>query len=131
MPMSAEEFNSIDPDIRSFYHNCNQINLAICGGYFSTLGYTWYPRSAAILAQHNKSEQLYRTGTYNLNAPIVELNWVWEVPIDSIPIELGGYDYVSDTLYWVPMVSYDYPGPPRKVRKTYWTGVSRRRRNLA
>ena len=36
------------------------------------------------------------------------------------------------TSYWVASIHtwWDYPLPPRRVRKSYWTGTPRRRRNI-
>ena len=40
------------------------------------------------------------------------------------PFRLTSYWVASDETWW------DYPLPPRRVRKSYWTGTPRRRRNL-
>ena len=125
----ASDFNKLDPKTRAFYQNINLVYLGQLTGYFTTIGYAWYRRRPVGLASINQSYQLNTTGVYDGDRPALLVN-SWLYPPDSIPLDNLGLDTLSDAWYWVPLVSPDYPKAKQNVRKSYWTGCARRRRNL-
>jgi len=115
---------------RDYWHNvhlrydswCRPMVLAL-GGYFTT-------SSGFSLFRMNQIYQLIWTGSWNPRQPLIVAALWWTAPNPTWPRDPWGFSQEFDQTVEVPIFADPYPAAGRKVPKSYWTGVTRPRRNL-
>jgi len=127
---SLAAFRALPPADQSFWHHIALDNTGYTGSDFGSPAYDTRTRTPVQL----------------FHASCIWLEWLelpglgtqpywttaeppWSIdpsPVDASPFALPIY------IQWlcIPQFSDDYPRPKYNVRKTYWTGTPRRRRNL-
>jgi hypothetical protein len=152
MSTYSEAWKNMDPDIRQFYVAWADINTLRCDHveYDPVYGF-WmqffirdelYPPPDIVpkyiywmfrgidLMIHNIKRQVYYTGSFDPNVVLLH------IPDGSISGRLQPvYDETPISAFQeapltVPDYAYNYPRAKYKIRKSYWTGAPRRRRNL-
>jgi hypothetical protein len=128
--ITAAQFNQADPAIRAFYKGFRDLFLWMYRPGYDEVNYGEVEIVPCNLMNRVLQTQANYGMTQNINAPLIWENDPWDNPVDSIPYDPAhGFGYYNQ---WENLAFYG-DTPPReklKVRKSYWTGVSRRRRNL-
>lgn len=141
MSTYSEAWQTTPPAVRDFYRNYHRRNLAHCWKEhydwtyqmwfaFTTIGWSFLGYSGYALAQVNWAHQTFLTGSFN--TAIVNLTILpdWPPP-DVQPVGPGLNDGAyPDQFQAIPAYAIEYPREKYKVRRQYWTGKPRRRRNL-
>ncbi len=141
MSVASDAWEITPPAIRDFYVNYHRRYLAHGwkAGYFvpgkfwfpfSGLGWSFQGYSGYALFQANITAQQFPLGFFDVAK--VQLETDPDYPPPSIqpagPFPwLGAY---PDQFIEIPDVASQYPRAKYKVRRSYWTGKPKRRRNL-
>jgi hypothetical protein len=128
--MSADNFNALPPEIRAFWKNFQLVYLQLYRpGYILPLVHQVDLTPIQLATRQLTFEQLY-----GLPADPARPNLVantFDLPIDTPvyePLTGVGYPDAASTIK-----TYYYPADLRekyRVKRSYWTGCCRRRRNL-
>ena len=141
MSILSQAWHDTPPAIRDFYHNYHRRHLAHCWKaehldspprwirfHYGVWSFASSPGFNMLIA--NLEWQLWLTGRYDLGVvfftddpyyppPFVQ-------PLGPIPWA-GAY---PDQFIAVPDMAWNYPRSKYKVRRSYWTGKPRHRRNI-
>jgi hypothetical protein len=98
-------------------------------GFFMP-GHGWTGATSADVAHSNLNVNFFMNGTCR-NVPMILFPAGYGFNLDDEPARspFGYYPWYPQ-FEWIPTLSLVYPRPRFKARRTYWTGVPRRRRNL-
>lgn len=128
--MNARDFNRQPPTIRSALVNASIRYVGACHPPIYFYASPIYTRRAVDLAIHQRTFQLFNAGSWNPQTLSFVPNSNWEQPDPSYPLDLIGYDQLPDAYH----LADTFPGitlrDKVKPTRSYWTGESRRRRNL-
>lgn len=128
--ISRDTFNSARPDIRQFYHNFRELYLRPYRPDYIEWMLGFIDLTPMQIMHRANGYQWALTGSVNIDAPVLEPDLYYtEPPYSPSILSLFFAGYPSAWKY-VPVVFDPYYAPKRRVPKTYWTGISRRRRNL-
>lgn len=141
MSTYSEAWHTMDPAVRDFYVNWALINTAQSWHAewweeyhqwlpFTALGQAFPGYLGFHIAQRNWGIQLFETGSFNPNVVLLTdpgPGWDtnWEPQYSS-----WGFPFYGSIYIVVPDYCYNYPRPKYRIRRSYWTGAPRRRRNL-
>lgn len=144
MSTYSDAWHNADPQIQQFCHSFAQLKTFYLGPFwdpdepypygpwqpFSTLGQTFPSSRGRDIYYHNLTAQIWDVGFFDrhtllLGIPLFTYNDQIEPYYDP-----GPYYSFADQFTVIPDVCYPYPRPKFKIRRTYWTGTPRRRRNL-
>ena len=129
------------PDIQQFYVSWAHLHTYFCnpfddpsyigpGSHFYTFGQSFTGSTGYDVFRVNMSYQLFNYGSFDpsrVELIIPALAWFNTEQPPADPSGTYGYQDQFDT---IPKYAVNYPRPKYKVRRSYWTGRSRRRRNL-
>ena len=136
-----EDWDNVPQEIRTFYRNFCDIYTGLCAPF-------WYPAwSMMVHFEVPFMAGPYARTPYNLFKINMQLqDWWWGYhdaqliywadwapiygPAITLPQESLMASPVEDQFGLVPEMATNYPAARVRVRKSYWTGISRRRRNL-
>jgi len=136
-----DEWDNCKPSTRAFYQGFADRMTNLCSmfigappydwyGHFFGLGQSWVVRSPYGLWHINMLTQDYWWGGHEPD----RIYWCDEPdPLTGLPTLPGDAWYgfpVYDQLEAIPTLAINYPRPKYRVRKSYWTGISRKRRNI-
>jgi len=136
-----QDWDNAPQEIRTFYSNFCHVFTGLCApfwwpAYGSKVHFnipflgTQYVRTPYQLFRLNLQLQDYWWGFHDA----CMIYWSDFSPFYGPQITLPGQFYmgapIEDQLGIVPNLADNYPAPKVRARKSYWTGVSRRRRNL-
>lgn len=141
MSTYSEAWHNMDPDIRNFYRNWADRNCAqnwhvewleeydLWWQFFS-LGQSYPGYLGYHVAQRNWGIQLFLSGSFSsavvlLHIPAFGYTGAIEPAYDAF-----GFNSYESTFGSIPEIAFNYPREKYRVRKSYWTGAPRRRRNL-
>lgn len=141
MSAYSEAWHNTPPAVRDFYRNYHRRYL--CHGWkaewdpvlkrwwpFYGIGWLFSGYSGFSMAVNNWLVQLFDFGKFNPALVQFELDPWWPYPpiqpTGPVPFR-GGW---PDQFFEIPFWAENYPRPKYKVRRQYWTGKPRRRRNL-
>ena len=141
MSTYSEAWHNTPPAIRDFYRNFADLNTIFCGrdlanpdwplyGYFTTLGWAFLCYRGPDIAAHNWTAQLFDHGSFDPATVVMQLQEMWEDGYIGPAFSAGGLFDWGAQFRDVPLYAENYPKPKYKIRKSYWTGAPRRRRNL-
>ena len=134
MPISHSEiraaWDSLPNDLRDFYHNAHIRYDSWCRPGITGDAYYFSFTSGFNLFKANLNLQLLLYGSWNPYHVEFVANFWWGAPEPTLPRGqfLSQMEFDQTTI--IPALTWGYPAPARKVPKSYWTGVTRRRRNL-
>ncbi len=141
MSTYSDAWHNTPPATRDFYRNYHRRYLAHCWkNYywwqyqiwmpFYGVGWSWLGYSGYALAQANWTDQVRHFGSFNPAIVMLSIDPYWPPP----PIQPHGpgiyHGAYPDQFVAVPEFADPYPREKYKVRRQYWTGKPRRRRNL-
>lgn len=141
MSTYSDAWQNTPPAIRDFYRNYHRRNLAHCwkAEYgppplkwipFFTLGWSFQGYSGYALMMANLNIQVWLTGSFNVATVLLEVDPAFPPPsIQPTGPGLWRGSY-PDQFAVVPAVGINYPRAKYKVRRQYWTGKPKRRRNI-
>jgi len=141
MSAYSEAWNAMDPATRTFYvnfasircqfmgHQAGQYDPAF-GDYYEVYGHVFQAQRGFDVAARNFGEQLFGTGSFDPNTIIwTEQDLVFGSEI--LPFyQPGLYEGWWNPWTTIEQYAIQYPRAKYNVRKSYWTGAPRRRRNL-
>jgi len=141
MSTYSDAWHNMDPDIRNFYRNFADRNTAQSWHveYFDLydmwmsfamfglefLGYLGYH-----IAQRNWGLQTAETGSFDSSTCLLSVAEFNEFGDIEPQYDIGNILFYGNIWDWAPAFCYNYPREKYRVRKSYWTGAPRRRRNL-
>lgn len=136
-----EEWDTAPQWVRTFYHSFSDRYTALCAPFwYDAWGIKVHFDTAPFYdAVIHTAYQLFRFNMIFQDAMLGYhdpqlIYWSTDDPYygphPSLPSQSWMDIAVQDQLELVPDMASNYPAPKRKVRRSYWTGVSRRRRNL-
>jgi len=141
MSTYSEAWEQTDREIQDFYVNFALNNLGFLGhyedqydpdfgGYFFIGGLSGLGWRGWHVFQHNLSGQLFSFGSFDRNRVLFsEQDFIGE--IDIFPwFNIFFFEGWPIQFEDVPAEALNYPRLKYNVRKSYWTGTPRRRRNL-
>lgn len=127
---TAEDFNILPRPIQDAFHNAADVYTSQLGRsgwfYFGLL----YTRTGFQLAMHNRNFQLFNFWNYDPALCYLIPVWPGDQPDPSYPQDMLGMSYVLDQIWAIDNLPDMGLRPAKKVRKSYYTGCARRRRNL-
>jgi hypothetical protein len=128
-------------DLQQFYVSWSDRNTRWCNpfaadpwpGYkehFTTFGSSFNGATGYDIFRVNMSYQLFNFGVFDparIELIIPALYWVNELQPPADASGTYAYQFQWDT---IPTYATNYPRPKYRVRRSYWTGAPRQRRNL-
>lgn len=123
-------WDNLPQRIRDFYHNAHLRYDSFCRPGFTGDAYWFSATSGFNLFKANIEYQLLSTGSWDPQTLATVPNAYWDAPDPTLPRGSFLAQEVWDQEVIIPGLLYGYPAPARKVPKSYWTGVTRTRRNL-
>jgi hypothetical protein len=141
MSTYSEAWAAMNPAVRDFYRNWADINSAQSWHAewwdafqfwlpFYTMGISWPGYLGFHIAQRNWGIQTALSGSFNPDTVLLCIpatTWTGLLEPQYDQAENGSYSQFWDV---VPVWAINFPREKYKVRKSYWTGAPRRRRNL-
>ena len=127
---SIEAFRALPSADQYFWHNLALVYTGYTDGDFGSAYYDTRTRQAINLF-HSSCIYIEWEGLPGLG---LLPYWTTAEPpysLDPSPVDATIY-YAPIYNQWIaiPATSLDYPRPQYKIRKSYWTGTPKRRRNL-
>jgi hypothetical protein len=137
----SEAWHTMDPKIREFYVSFAQLNTFYCNPFgwnplyeqkyhFFGFGVGFIGSNGYNIATSQWTSQLWNLGSFEKNSILwSKTNIFHEVtlgPMTDMFWQTAPPNQWSDVTYW----GENYPREKYRIRKSYWTGVPRRRRNL-
>lgn len=130
MSTYSDAWRDTPPATRDFYHNFHRYTGMARYPDFD-FGPNWTKRSGAPWnAYNNWTWQTADTGSFNPAIVIFVEDWIFGYLDPTIPGDAFNFYNYTDTIRHVLDWAFDYPRDKQNVRRTYWTGKPRRRRNL-
>lgn len=140
MSTYSQAWHSTDPAIRDFWRNYATQLTGLCGPddtvdpadpdrWFNLVVAAFHRYRGYHVAQRNWSYQLADSGSFHNNSVAWTDNYLW-TPRGWEPATdyLWGND-LADQWTDVPLYAWNYPHIGIRVKRSYWTGKPRRRRN--
>jgi hypothetical protein len=137
----SQAYHAMQPRDLEFCHNWALRSSFYCapGGalddygfpfHFAQFGLAWSGATGADVAHSNLNVNYFLFGDCQ-NRPMVLFTAGTGFLEDDEPARspYGDWPYYPQ-FEWIPALAYNYPAPPRRARRTYWTGAPRRRLNL-
>jgi len=127
---STAAYKALTSEQLSFWQNIYQVYCMFSDASFGGPAYDSRPRSPlAIFHQSAKAQYYAGKDMSNIQPVWAPGEIAWSVYPDS-PIADDLHNPIGNQFIAPQFFDYAYPAPGRKVRKSYWTGTPRRRRNL-
>lgn len=124
------DWDTARPHIRTFWTNIALVNTNFCRPYIAGLGFNFTQYTGYQLFSHNMKLQAALYGQYDPDLVEWLDNWIWGVPDPTVGIDNLGYYTLFSQIDALPDNAITFPAPARNVVRSYWTGISRKRRNL-
>lgn len=125
-----EDWDAARPETRWFYRNFADRYLGLYGQFYRSY-MTWM---VTLSPMQLATRSLYYKQIWGLSLNIdvvpIGLNQSFPEPPDSLPFDNTLPPGPPDQFWAIPYIFAPDYRPKLRVRKSYWTGVSRRRRNL-
>ena len=128
--MSAAQFNLADSTIRAFWRNFRDVQTGLIGMEYQMVLVDLQTLNPAQMAQRNRFYQLNYGIPENIDLPVlIDNSGLTEPPISPVYDSMFGFGYAGQW-YWIPLLFSGSYRAKYRVKKSYWTGCARRRRNL-
>lgn len=141
MSTYSDAWHALSPKTLSFYHNFQRVRMNQTwhehydwgvGRWYSFSDGPWIFHSyfAYAIAYRNWTMQLFDTGSFNPEIVQWAINEEFSPPHPTPQSGIFGYgDYHHEAID-IPLHAFEYPREKHNVRRSYWTGKPRHRRNL-
>lgn len=141
MSVYSQAWRDTPPAVRDFYVNYHrrfcahswkaEYSIVIQQWVpFQSIGWSFLGYSGVALAMANWERQTFLTGSFN-PAIVLMTDDPDYPPPDLQPIGPNPWDGAyTDQFISVPSAAFNYPREKYKVRRSYWTGAPKKRRNL-
>ena len=127
--LTADDFNTLTPTARAFYHSWRDQYLRQYRPTYTDPLIYLVDLTPIQIANRQLKYEIANALPANLDTPTMETNTDYPSPTPSLIYDYNFDGHYADQYYAIP---YFY-GPTYtrllKVHKTYWTGISRHRRN--
>ena len=124
------DWYSASPRTHAFWASFAYRYTHFCRPPFTEIGWSFVAYTAYQLFSHNMKYQVLLYGTYDNEhyEPVAQASFLGPDP--STPLDNLNTVQCFGQFDEIPPNALDYPRAKTNARKTYWTGISRRRRNL-
>lgn len=142
MSVYSEAWHNLSPRTRDFYVNFQRVRMNQTWhesynydwdfwNHFTMFGWSFSSYFGYAIAYRNWSCQTQATGSFNPEIIMWsrEENF-WTPHPTPITSYITGYGNYHNEFKDIPDFAFEYPRAKYKVRRSYWTGKPRRRRNL-
>jgi len=137
----SDAWASMDPAIRTFYRNWADINTAQSWHVdwdptsqiwtpFYTVGQSFPGYLGNHVASRNWGVQLTQNGSFDPNTVVLNIPTLSWSGLSQPAFDAFDFEAYGEANSVVEQYAVNYPRPKYKVRKSYWTGAPRTRRNL-
>lgn len=141
MSAHSDAWTAAPPAVQAFYVNFASLNTFFCNpdranpdppdfGYFTTFGWAFLGYNGYHVFEHNFTVQLAVSGVVDPAIVVMQLQELWEADHIGPAFSAAGFLDWGEQFRDVVDFAWNYPKPKYKIRKSYWTGAPRRRRNL-
>jgi hypothetical protein len=141
MSTFSEAWHTMDNKVREFYIAYSLINTYFCNPFdwdpvyrtklfFYTFGTGWNGPRGIDVAMKNWTCQLWASGSFAPNSVLWSTFSIWDYVVLG-PMNDPFWGSTFDPQFKVITDwAINYPRQKYRIRRSYWTGIPRRRRNL-